>query len=410
MTAAARSTAHAKEAASLHDHRARSGVRHHAARDPLLRRRGPAHAGARRSQPRLHAARPHAAEAHAARQAARPEPAGSEATRRHVRLEGRHVAAAEGLPAGAARAPQPARAAARRHRGDAGRDQPARGALQAAARRGDTSGAAPRAGAARRIRWSLDDGPSRLRRRRTPHSSSACATRSRARRRCARSAYELGDVAPGRVVLRMQHQRSLTQQHGFLHAGMVATALDSACGYAAFTLMPADAAVLTDRIQDQPARAGARVRAFASKAVVTKAGPHDQRRRRPRAADRRRAPSALIATMTATVMTLHRPRHRSLSTDTRRPTDEPARTRLPARRRHRRAARRGARLRAGRDRAARRTDRRERPVPDGPVAQDGRARRARHHGERGIRRREHGLPRAHDRDGGDQPRVGVAWA
>ena len=43
----------------------------------------------------------------------------------------------------------------------------------------------------------------------------------------------------------MAHRSDLTQQHGFLHAGMVATALDSACGYAAFTLMPADAAVLT---------------------------------------------------------------------------------------------------------------------------------------------------------------------
>ena len=37
----------------------------------------------------------------------------------------------------------------------------------------------------------------------------------------------------------------VTQQHGFIHAGIVSTALDSACGYAAFTLMPADAAVLT---------------------------------------------------------------------------------------------------------------------------------------------------------------------
>ncbi|CAK9133995.1 unnamed protein product, partial [Ilex paraguariensis] len=37
----------------------------------------------------------------------------------------------------------------------------------------------------------------------------------------------------------------LTQQHGFLHAGMVSAALDSACGYAGLTLMPADAAVLT---------------------------------------------------------------------------------------------------------------------------------------------------------------------
>ncbi len=37
----------------------------------------------------------------------------------------------------------------------------------------------------------------------------------------------------------------LTQQHGFLHAGVVAAIIDSACGYAALTLMPPDAAVLT---------------------------------------------------------------------------------------------------------------------------------------------------------------------
>ena len=52
-------------------------------------------------------------------------------------------------------------------------------------------------------------------------------------------------VAPGRVVLAMAHREALTQQHGFIHAGMIAAALDSACGYAAFTLMPDDAAVLT---------------------------------------------------------------------------------------------------------------------------------------------------------------------
>ena len=49
----------------------------------------------------------------------------------------------------------------------------------------------------------------------------------------------------GRVVIVMPHKPELTQQHGFVHAGIVATALDSACGYAAFSLMPADAAVLT---------------------------------------------------------------------------------------------------------------------------------------------------------------------
>jgi uncharacterized protein (TIGR00369 family) len=52
-------------------------------------------------------------------------------------------------------------------------------------------------------------------------------------------------VEAGRVVIEMPWAQPLTQQHGFLHAGMVATALDSACGYAGFSLMPADAAVLT---------------------------------------------------------------------------------------------------------------------------------------------------------------------
>jgi uncharacterized protein (TIGR00369 family) len=58
-------------------------------------------------------------------------------------------------------------------------------------------------------------------------------------------AADLVSVEPGRVVIELPWAEPLTQQHGFLHAGMVATALDSACGYAAFSLMQADAAVLT---------------------------------------------------------------------------------------------------------------------------------------------------------------------
>ena len=46
------------------------------------------------------------------------------------------------------------------------------------------------------------------------------------------------------------------QQHGFLHAGVLASAADSACGYAALSLMPAGAAVSERRVQDQHARAG----------------------------------------------------------------------------------------------------------------------------------------------------------
>jgi uncharacterized protein (TIGR00369 family) len=52
-------------------------------------------------------------------------------------------------------------------------------------------------------------------------------------------------VAPGEVDIRLPFRSDLTQQHGFLHAGAMTTVVDSACGYAALTLMPAGAAVLT---------------------------------------------------------------------------------------------------------------------------------------------------------------------
>lgn len=52
-------------------------------------------------------------------------------------------------------------------------------------------------------------------------------------------------VEAGVVEIELPYNVSLTQQHGFIHAGIVASLLDSACGYAAFSLMPADAAVLS---------------------------------------------------------------------------------------------------------------------------------------------------------------------
>ena len=56
---------------------------------------------------------------------------------------------------------------------------------------------------------------------------------------------QLEAVEPGRMVIAFDWAQGLTQQHGFIHAGLVSTALDSACGYAGFSLMPLDAAVLT---------------------------------------------------------------------------------------------------------------------------------------------------------------------
>jgi uncharacterized protein (TIGR00369 family) len=52
-------------------------------------------------------------------------------------------------------------------------------------------------------------------------------------------------VEPGRVEISMPFRAELSQQHGFFHAGMIATIADSAGGYAGFTLFPADAGVLT---------------------------------------------------------------------------------------------------------------------------------------------------------------------
>ncbi len=110
-------------------------------------------------------------------------------------------------------------------------------------------------------------------------------------------------VDAGRVVIVMPHKPELTQQHGFLHAGIVATALDSACGYAAFSLMPADAAVLTIEFKVNllvPARGpwfrfeGLVVKAGRTISVVEgKAWQHEAG-----------GAESLCATMTATVMTV----------------------------------------------------------------------------------------------------------
>jgi uncharacterized protein (TIGR00369 family) len=56
---------------------------------------------------------------------------------------------------------------------------------------------------------------------------------------------ELVRVAPGEVDIRLRQDPRLTQQHGFLHAGVVIAVVDSACGYAALTLMEEEAEVLT---------------------------------------------------------------------------------------------------------------------------------------------------------------------
>jgi uncharacterized protein (TIGR00369 family) len=53
------------------------------------------------------------------------------------------------------------------------------------------------------------------------------------------------EVAAGRTTIELPVRDDLTQQHSFVHGGIVGMIADSAGGYAAFTLMPADASVLT---------------------------------------------------------------------------------------------------------------------------------------------------------------------
>lgn len=55
----------------------------------------------------------------------------------------------------------------------------------------------------------------------------------------------LARVEPGAVEIHLPYREDLTQQHGFLHAGVVTAVMDSSCGYAAFSLMPPGAGVLS---------------------------------------------------------------------------------------------------------------------------------------------------------------------
>jgi uncharacterized protein (TIGR00369 family) len=52
-------------------------------------------------------------------------------------------------------------------------------------------------------------------------------------------------IAPGACTIELPYRDDLTQQHGYIHAGIVSTIADSAGGYAGFTLFPVDASVLT---------------------------------------------------------------------------------------------------------------------------------------------------------------------
>lgn len=82
---------------------------------------------------------------------------------------------------------------------------------------------------------------------------------------------ELTAIGPGSVAIELPFRADLTQQHGFVHAGIISTIADSACGYAAFTLMPPGAAVLTVEFKIN-LLAPAKGERFIARARVVRAG------------------------------------------------------------------------------------------------------------------------------------------
>lgn len=78
-------------------------------------------------------------------------------------------------------------------------------------------------------------------------------------------------IEPGVIEITLPYRADLTQQHGFLHAGVVTTIADSACGYAAYSLMPAGSEVLSVEFKVNLLRP-AQGESFIARAEVIKAG------------------------------------------------------------------------------------------------------------------------------------------
>ena len=82
---------------------------------------------------------------------------------------------------------------------------------------------------------------------------------------------QLTRVEPGIIEITLPYRPDLAQQHGYLHAGIVTTIADSACGYAAYSLMPPESEVLSVEFKVNLLRP-ARGETFRAVAEVIKAG------------------------------------------------------------------------------------------------------------------------------------------
>ena len=82
---------------------------------------------------------------------------------------------------------------------------------------------------------------------------------------------ELSRVEPGVVEITLPYRSDLAQQHGYLHAGVITTIADSACGYAAYSLMPTGSEVLSVEFKVNLLRP-AKGESFLARAEVIKPG------------------------------------------------------------------------------------------------------------------------------------------
>lgn len=81
----------------------------------------------------------------------------------------------------------------------------------------------------------------------------------------------LSRVEPGVVEINLPYRADLAQQHGYLHAGIITTIADSACGYAAYSLMPPGSEVLSVEFKVNLLRP-AKAEIFLATAEVIKSG------------------------------------------------------------------------------------------------------------------------------------------
>ncbi|QLF69137.1 PaaI family thioesterase [Peteryoungia desertarenae] len=113
---------------------------------------------------------------------------------------------------------------------------------------------------------------------------------------------EISRISPGVVEIELGYDEGLTQQHGFLHAGVISAALDSASSYAAYTLIDTDASLLTIEFKINLMSPG-RGERFLFRSEITKPGTNII------VADGRGyaltdGPAKLIASMTSTMMVI----------------------------------------------------------------------------------------------------------